>query len=426
MSVDRNEWGSCSRPRRPWASSWWRARGSEARTAGSAPTRAARARTPRGRRGRRADRPVPVLLAKVETRDVPIWLEGLGTVAAFQTVTVRAQVDGRLDSRSIFTRGPGGQEGRPARADRSAPVRRSSSTTAEARARARPGAAARARSATSSATRRCARRSSSRSSRSTTSAAHGRAARGRGAGATRPRSRRAKLQLDYARITSPIDGVTGVRLVDPGNLVHADRRDRHRRHHAARSRSRSSSRCRRTTCRASRRRWPRATLAGRGAAAATATTSSATGTLAVIDNQINQATATMRLKAIFANPDQRAVAEPVRQGARCCVATRKDAIVVPGRRRSSAARRARSCTSSAPTTRRSMRPVDGRRHRGRPRRSSRRASTPGEQVVDRGAEPAAAGREGRSRERGEGARPRRVGRRPRRGGAPPARRAAQP
>src|SRR6202042_3705387 len=30
-----------------------------------------------------------------------------------------------------------------------------------------------------------------------------------------------KLSLDYARIVSPIDGVTGVRLVDPGNVVHA-------------------------------------------------------------------------------------------------------------------------------------------------------------------------------------------------------------
>ena len=31
----------------------------------------------------------------------------------------------------------------------------------------------------------------------------------------------AKLNLDYARIRSPIDGVAGVRQVDPGNLVHA-------------------------------------------------------------------------------------------------------------------------------------------------------------------------------------------------------------
>jgi multidrug efflux pump subunit AcrA (membrane-fusion protein) len=31
----------------------------------------------------------------------------------------------------------------------------------------------------------------------------------------------AQLMLDYAQIKSPIDGVTGIRLVDPGNLVHA-------------------------------------------------------------------------------------------------------------------------------------------------------------------------------------------------------------
>src|SRR5262249_31664610 len=31
----------------------------------------------------------------------------------------------------------------------------------------------------------------------------------------------AKLNLDYANIKSPLDGVTGVRLVDPGNLVRA-------------------------------------------------------------------------------------------------------------------------------------------------------------------------------------------------------------
>jgi multidrug efflux system membrane fusion protein len=31
----------------------------------------------------------------------------------------------------------------------------------------------------------------------------------------------AQLQLDYTRIVSPIDGVAGIRQVDPGNLVHA-------------------------------------------------------------------------------------------------------------------------------------------------------------------------------------------------------------
>src|ERR1700692_712172 len=31
----------------------------------------------------------------------------------------------------------------------------------------------------------------------------------------------ARTQLDYTRITSPINGRTGIRLVDPGNIVHA-------------------------------------------------------------------------------------------------------------------------------------------------------------------------------------------------------------
>ena len=42
----------------------------------------------------------------------------------------------------------------------------------------------------------------------------------------------ARLQLIYARITSPIDGVTGVRLVDPATWCTHDRRDRHRRRRA--------------------------------------------------------------------------------------------------------------------------------------------------------------------------------------------------
>ncbi len=36
----------------------------------------------------------------------------------------------------------------------------------------------------------------------------------------------AKLNLTYAHITSPIDGRIGLRLVDPGNIVHAERFER--------------------------------------------------------------------------------------------------------------------------------------------------------------------------------------------------------
>ena len=42
--------------------------------------------------------PVPVTVAEVSTRDVPIYLDGLGTVQASNTVAIRSQVDGKLQS----------------------------------------------------------------------------------------------------------------------------------------------------------------------------------------------------------------------------------------------------------------------------------------------------------------------------------------
>ena len=43
----------------------------------------------------------------------------------------------------------------------------------------------------------------------------------------------AKAILDYTTIVAPIDGRTGIRLVDEGNIVRALGCDRHRRHHPA-------------------------------------------------------------------------------------------------------------------------------------------------------------------------------------------------
>ena len=42
-------------------------------------------------------RVVPVTAAAVARRDVPVFLDGLGNVVAFRTVTVKTQVDGRLE-----------------------------------------------------------------------------------------------------------------------------------------------------------------------------------------------------------------------------------------------------------------------------------------------------------------------------------------
>jgi len=52
----------------------------------------------RGGRGLRGDAPVPVLAAAATKSDVPVYFDGVGTSRALNTVTVRAQVDGKLMS----------------------------------------------------------------------------------------------------------------------------------------------------------------------------------------------------------------------------------------------------------------------------------------------------------------------------------------
>jgi multidrug efflux system membrane fusion protein len=52
----------------------------------------------RGGRGLRGDAPVPVLAAVAKKSDVPVYFDGVGSSRALNTVTVRAQVDGKLMS----------------------------------------------------------------------------------------------------------------------------------------------------------------------------------------------------------------------------------------------------------------------------------------------------------------------------------------
>ncbi|MDB5515640.1 MAG: Secretion protein HlyD, partial [Tardiphaga sp.] len=49
-----------------------------------------------GGRGPRPDATVPVLAATPKIQDVPVYLDGVGSVKALNNVTVRAQVDGKL------------------------------------------------------------------------------------------------------------------------------------------------------------------------------------------------------------------------------------------------------------------------------------------------------------------------------------------
>ena len=52
------------------------------------------ARTSAGKGGGPA--PIPVTVARVQKADFPVYLNGLGTVQPFRTVTVRSRVDGQI------------------------------------------------------------------------------------------------------------------------------------------------------------------------------------------------------------------------------------------------------------------------------------------------------------------------------------------
>jgi len=267
-------------------------------------------------------RPVPVVTAQVQQRDLPIYLDGLGTVVAAKTITVRPQVDGRLDS-VVFREGQ---------------VVRRGEVLAQIDPRPFQVQLEQARGALTrdAAQLRTARLALARNLEllreklvSQQDVDNQEAAVGQFEGAVRIDQAQigsARLNLDYARITSPIDGVTGVRLVDPGNLVHANDAN---------------------GIVVVTQIDPVAVLftlpqdylpqVAQQMELGTLTVEAfsrdgsvklGSGELLVIDNQINQNTATMRLKATFANP-QRVLWPNQFVKARLLLTVRKGAIVVP-------------------------------------------------------------------------------------------------
>ena len=138
----------------------------------------------------------------------------------------------------------------------------------------------------------------------------------------------ARLNLVYADIRAPFDGRTGTRLVDIGNLVqaaqatppgqhHPDQADLRQLHRAAgRQRRRAAQPGRRSARRHGLRQQRQAELAR--------------GKLTVIDNQIDTATGTLRLKATFENADERLWPGQF-VNVRLVIATRIDAVTVPQR-----------------------------------------------------------------------------------------------
>jgi multidrug efflux system membrane fusion protein len=269
-----------------------------------------------------SERQIPVLTTPVVQRDVPIWREGLGNVTAFYTVTVKTQVDGRID-RVLFREGQ-----RVKRGDvllqidpRPFQIQLLSAQAALERDQAQLKNGQLNLERYKSLSQQNLIAVQQYTDQGATVAQLDGQVKGDQAAIDS-----ANLNLDYARITSPIDGIVGVRLVDPGNVVHATD----------------------TTglvvvtqldpiavfFTLPEDDLPEIAKAMSGGPLAVEAfsrdgeTRLGKGTLAVIDNQINQATATVRLKAIFDNP-QNALWPNQFVKARLQLTTRKEALVVP-------------------------------------------------------------------------------------------------
>ncbi len=160
---------------------------------------------------------VPVLATAAQRQDVQLYLSGLGTVQAFNTVTVKARVDGQLD-KIAFVEGQDVQAG-----DLLAQIDPRPFQAALAQAQANKASdEAKLTNAKLDLQRFSSlvqREFATRQSVDTQTAlvAQMQAA----IQGDQAMIDNAKVQLGYTTIAAPISGRTGVRLVDQGNIVHA-------------------------------------------------------------------------------------------------------------------------------------------------------------------------------------------------------------
>ncbi|HEX3912400.1 MAG TPA: efflux RND transporter periplasmic adaptor subunit [Steroidobacteraceae bacterium] len=166
----------------------------------------------------RASAPIiAVDIAAVSHTDVPIYLQGLGTVQAFYTVTVTARVDGELQ-KIDFTEGQTVHKG-----DLLAQIDpRPNQAAYEQAVATKAKDAAMLANARRDLERYTLLQPQDLASKQTVDTA--RAAVDQliaQVNVDQALIDNARTQLDYTRITSPINGRTGIRLIDPGNIVHA-------------------------------------------------------------------------------------------------------------------------------------------------------------------------------------------------------------
>ena len=308
---------------------WWlQTRGKDDGRSTAAPDGSAAPKGGGGGGGRRGggggggDRIVPVQVATAENKALPIWLEGLGTVAAFQQVTVRAQVDGRLD-KVLFEEGKAVAKGEV--------IAQIDPRPFVVQLHQAQGALARDKAQLDAAKKNLDRFKGLQSDQlvAARQVEEIQAQVGQFEGAVKidqAQVENAQLMLDYAQVKAPIAGITGVRLVDAGNLVKASDPNGLVVITAVDPAS--------VMFTIPQDRLPAvATAMQRGDVTVDiynrdGTQKLATGKVAVLDNQINQSTATLRLKAVVPNP-ARVLWPNAFVKARMLVETREAALVVP-------------------------------------------------------------------------------------------------
>lgn len=160
---------------------------------------------------------IAVDVAPVVHTDVPIYLQGLGTVQAFYTVTVTARVDGELQ-KIDFTEGQTVHKG-----DLLAQIDPRPNQAAYAQAIATKAKdAAQLENAKRDLDRYTLLQPQDLASKQTVDTARATVNQlVAQVNVDQALIDSARTQLDYTRITSPINGRTGIRLIDPGNIVHA-------------------------------------------------------------------------------------------------------------------------------------------------------------------------------------------------------------
>ena len=260
--------------------------------------------------------------AVAQHRDVPIYLEGLGTVQAFYTVTIKARVDGQLQKVGFVEGQMVAKDSLIAQID-PRPYQAALDQAIAMKAK----DASQLHGAEQDLDRYTILAPEDLTSKQTLDAQQGLVGELRAQiQADEANIENARTQLAYTTITAPIDGRTGIRLIDPGNIVHA----------ADASGIVVLTQVQPisfifTLPEDDLPAVSRALAAGPVTVAAMSrddTIELDHGTLSLIDNQIDATTGTARLKATFANTANKLWPGEFLNG-RVLVATDHNAVTIP-------------------------------------------------------------------------------------------------